>query len=216
MAKDFNKYQKGIVNRYYEHQETIRSERLSDLVAEIWLCEDSGKATKLWGRVQVALMKSGCNANRAAAIVGKRDTEALAKLVQELDAGKSGGLVSDTKSDAPGGSPADSTKPPIARGAQSVADGRTISQMQREKAAAGGYDSLDEGNLKRAMNAFKKKLKVTRRDDESRLGGRYVSSGKSSNITAITPPTQFPAAVWQELAKQGKLKPAGQGTYQLP
>lgn len=69
--------------------------------------------------------------------------------------------------------------------------------------------------LKRAMKAFKKRLKVTRVDDESRLGHGPMSGGGGSSIVAITPPNQYPKAVWEELVRQGKLKHAGQGTYEL-
>ncbi|MEX0654317.1 MAG: hypothetical protein WD534_06855 [Phycisphaeraceae bacterium] len=221
MAKDLTRHQEGIVKRYYEHQETTRSNRLSDLVAEIWLCEDPKKATKLWGHVQVALMKAGCNATLAAKVVGNMDTEALAKLVQEIDAGRTptaggGGAPAGAGGESGGATAAGDDSPKLARGAQSVADGRSIEQMKREKAAAGGYDSLEEGNLKRAMNAFRRKLKNIRRDDESQIRGRYVTRGEASKIVAISPPYEFPPAVWQELARLGRLKHAGQGTYQLP
>jgi hypothetical protein len=43
-----------------------------------------------------------------------------------------------------------------------------------------------------------------------------MSSGRPSGIVAITPPDQYPAAVWEELARQGKLKRAGSGLYELP
>jgi hypothetical protein len=66
-----------------------------------------------------------------------------------------------------------------------------------------------------ALKAFRKRLKLTRLDDESRLGYGPMSSGGKSGVIAITPPDQFPKAVWQELAKQGKLKPAGHGLYEL-
>jgi hypothetical protein len=69
--------------------------------------------------------------------------------------------------------------------------------------------------LKAALKAFKKRLKLTRLDDESRLGGGPMSSGRGSDIVAITPPNQYPQAVWDELVKQGKLKKAGHGTYEL-
>ena len=69
--------------------------------------------------------------------------------------------------------------------------------------------------LKRAYKAFKKRLKLTRLDDESRLGGGPLSGGRPSEIIAITPPREFPQAVWDELVRQGKLKRAGQGTYEL-
>ena len=211
MAKDLSRHQEKIVKRYYEHQETIRANRLSDLVAEIWLCEDQKKATRLWGQVQVALMKAGCNANQAASVVGKRDTEALAKLVQAIDAGKPTGNENAVPM-AP--QPPDAFPPEEPR-VKSVADGRTIEQMKREKAAAAGTDSLDDANLKRAMRAFRKKLKTSKLADESKLGGRYTTRGAASNIVAISPPYEYPAAVWQELARRGQLKYAGQGTYQL-
>jgi hypothetical protein len=70
-------------------------------------------------------------------------------------------------------------------------------------------------DLKRAFKAFKKRLKLTRLDDESRLRGGPLSGGRPSEIVAITPPHGFPPAVWEELVRQGKLKKAGQGTYEL-
>lgn len=68
--------------------------------------------------------------------------------------------------------------------------------------------------LKQALKAFRKRLKLTRLDEESKLGGGHLT-GRHSNIVAITPPNQFPPAVWDELVRQGKLKKAGHGTYEL-
>ena len=70
-------------------------------------------------------------------------------------------------------------------------------------------------DLKAALKAFKKRLKLTRLDAESNLGGGPLSSGRDSGIVAIVPPNQFPQAVWDELVRLGKLKKAGQGTYEL-
>lgn len=69
--------------------------------------------------------------------------------------------------------------------------------------------------LRLAMKAFRKRLKLTRLDDESRMGYGPTSSGQQSGIAAITPPDQFSQAVWQELANQGKLKHHGRGLYSL-
>ncbi len=69
--------------------------------------------------------------------------------------------------------------------------------------------------LKRAFKAFKKRLKLTRLDAESSLGGGPLSGGRDSAIVAITPPDQFPPAVWEELVRQGKLRRMGRGTYGL-
>ena len=69
--------------------------------------------------------------------------------------------------------------------------------------------------LKSALKAFKKRLKLTQLDDQSRIGKGPLSGGHPSGIVAITPPDQFPAAVWEELARQGKLKKVGSRLYEL-
>jgi hypothetical protein len=67
--------------------------------------------------------------------------------------------------------------------------------------------------LKAALKAYKKRLKLTQLDDASRIGRGPMSSGQGSSIAGITPPDQYPTAVWEELVKQGKLKHAGRGLY---
>ncbi len=69
--------------------------------------------------------------------------------------------------------------------------------------------------VKLALKAFKKRLKATRLDDESRVGHGPMSGGGKSGIVAIIPPSQYPVEIWAELVKQGKLKYAGQGFYEL-
>ena len=66
-----------------------------------------------------------------------------------------------------------------------------------------------------ALKAFRKRLKLTRLDDESRLGYGPMTGGGKSGVVAITPPDQFRREVWEELAKQGKLKYTRRGLYEL-
>lgn len=69
--------------------------------------------------------------------------------------------------------------------------------------------------LKQAMKAFKKRLKLTRLDAESSLGGGPFSSGRGSGIMGIQPPNQYPREVWDKLVELGKLRKVGSGVYEL-
>lgn len=82
-----------------------------------------------------------------------------------------------------------------------------------DSSSSSGTPSKEE--LKHALKAFRKRLKLTRLDEESRVAGGPLSGGRKSDIVAITPPNQFPQAVWDELVRQGKLKKAGHGMYEL-
>ena len=69
--------------------------------------------------------------------------------------------------------------------------------------------------LRRAMKAFKKRLKLSRLDAESGLGRGAMTGGSRSGIISIIPPHQYPKAVWDELVRQGRLKYVGQGLYEI-
>ena len=60
----------------------------------------------------------------------------------------------------------------------------------------GASEDFTPAYLKQAMKAFKKRLKLTRLDAESTLGGGPFSGGRSSGIVAIQPPNQYPRQVW--------------------
>jgi hypothetical protein len=78
-----------------------------------------------------------------------------------------------------------------------------------------GEPAPSKEELKAAFKAFKKRLKLTRLDEESRIAGGPLSKGGHSGIVAISPPHQFPQIVWDKLVEQGKLKRAGGGMYEL-
>lgn len=73
----------------------------------------------------------------------------------------------------------------------------------------------DPETLKRALKAFRKRLRLMRQDDESRLGHNAMTDGYRSAIVGIRPPAEFPAEVWQELLKQGLLRDEGRGMLAL-
>lgn len=73
--------------------------------------------------------------------------------------------------------------------------------------------AVSEGDMTAALKAFRKRLKLTRLDQESKLGGRYTSGGKKSDIDAIIPPNEFRPEVWKALEAAGRLRDAGGGFY---
>ena len=76
--------------------------------------------------------------------------------------------------------------------------------------------SLTKETIKRAMKAFRKRLKLTRLDDESRLGHDATSRGQRSQVMGVKPPEHYPAEVWEQLQAMGRLKHIGQGLYEIP
>lgn len=67
--------------------------------------------------------------------------------------------------------------------------------------------------VKQAYKAFKKRLKLTRLDSDSKLGVGPLSSGGGWGVVGIMPPHEYPKAVWDELVRQGKLMSMGDGLY---
>ena len=84
-----------------------------------------------------------------------------------------------------------------------------------EQDQAGQGNVVPPETLKRALKAFKKRLKLTSLDEDSRLG-RGALSGGHTGVCAIQPPDQFPREVWEELCRQGRLRHSGHGLYELP
>ena len=71
-----------------------------------------------------------------------------------------------------------------------------------------------DAEMKKALRAFKKKLKLQQLDDDSRLG-RSPLTGSRSSVVAIQPPPGYGREVWEQLAAQGYLRNDGGGFYAL-
>jgi hypothetical protein len=72
-----------------------------------------------------------------------------------------------------------------------------------------------ESELKRALGAFRKRLKVIRLDDDSKLGHGPLTGAKRETVVSIQPPAGFGKAIWEELADLGYLKRDTIGFYEL-
>lgn len=94
MAKrpDLSSTQRKIVDRYYQHRDTLMATKLSETVSELYLCaaEAGGekKAAKLWTSVATALKNTAADPARVNRILEKRDLPELARLAGELSSGR--------------------------------------------------------------------------------------------------------------------------------
>lgn len=197
-------YQKSKIDRYYQHLDTMTTQKLSELVSDLWLAEGQDRA-KMWEVVAKALPKTQADPARVARIMAGKDLQELAKLVGELSLARPVVAKSGT------GTPATSAPATATPPASTVA----AEEGKLDPKAVGPDGKPAPEVLKVALKAFRKRLKLTRLDEESKLGRSPLSAGKRSQVVAIVPPNQFPLTVWEELAAQGKLKTAGRGFYEL-
>jgi hypothetical protein len=216
MAKGdpLNSAQQKIVNRYYDNIDTIALQRVQELVGEIYLVEPGPKKEKLWRSVETHLKKLKVPAPQLERVMETQDVKMLAQLVSALTGTKPGASSAAAVKSAvgPGSAPAKLAAPvPVS---PSAVPASPAPEAAHSPVAIPGT-AYTEQDLKMAMHAFKKRLKLTKLDEESKLGRNPLSTGKGSGIFAIEPPRDYPAVVWEELVKRGRLKPAGKGFYQL-
>ena len=74
----------------------------------------------------------------------------------------------------------------------------------------------DQAVLKRALKAYRKRLKLMRLDDESSGSRNPLSKGESSSILGVKPPEQYPQEVWDLLVELDRLRDGGYGLLELP
>jgi hypothetical protein len=199
--------------QYGDHPDAQNLQKLADAVTELYMCTDDRDRTRLWSTASRLLSKTKADKERTAKILLEKRVGALSTLVTELQkeaARPKVGLAAlaepaAVSSPAPAASEDVVETDPVSREAPPAAPS--------PPGAVSSGPSSDE--LKHALKAFKKRLKLTRLNDESRLGNRAMTGGHKSAVVAIMPPREFPRGVWEELVRQGRLKPAGSGFYQL-
>jgi hypothetical protein len=81
--RDYTPYQRKVIQRHYKNQDTMRGQRISEMISEIYLATTPKKRATLWARMQKLLEDGGLPAPEVARIVGSQDVEALARLVEK-------------------------------------------------------------------------------------------------------------------------------------
>jgi hypothetical protein len=206
-GQDHSRFQRGVIQRYYEHADTIALQKLSEIVSDLYLAE-GGKATTLWNSARSALAKlAPPDDPHVMKVLSVRSVTGLAKLVNDLSAG-----AKATGSETQSTGPMDVIVGQVPSPAVTSEDAAASAEASATSPDAPPAPPTPE-QLKHAMKAFRKRLKLTRLDEESKLGrvGNPMSGGKKSGVVAIRPPRgpEFPQAVWDELVSQGKLRRSG-------
>lgn len=212
MAKGYDKgrARRGSEMQFVQSSDQELVQKLNEIASDLYMSTVESDIRRLWTSAHRLLLKSKADPVRIEAVMKARRAGALAMLVKELAQASKPGLRSATGMSASAAIPAPTSTPtPSAAPVQSSDD---VSEIQQSPAAS---SSPSTDQLKSAMRAFRKRLKLTKLDDESRLGNRAMTGGRQSQIVAILAPREFPPYVWEELAKQGKLKSAGSGFYEL-
>lgn len=84
--RDFSPHQKKIIKRYYENRDDLDDQRLSELVADLYLAEGK-KRQKLWQTARELMERLNLPAKRIDHVVASGDPALLAEVVKELQAG---------------------------------------------------------------------------------------------------------------------------------
>ena len=77
-------YQKGIVKRYYQNKDTLATQKLGEIISDLYLETVPQKQASLWKSAQAALLSAGANPVRVEKIVQEKNLKALADLAGEL------------------------------------------------------------------------------------------------------------------------------------
>lgn len=88
MSRSKEEHQKKIISRYYENRDQIDSQRLSELVTNLYLTESAKKLEKHWQTAEDIMTRLKVPKSRIEHVMKQRDPAILAEVVQDLQSGK--------------------------------------------------------------------------------------------------------------------------------
>jgi len=78
---DYTPYQTQIIKRYYNNRDSIMTQKLSELVTELYLAEGK-KREKVWKRITAALTQLGVEPDRIEQFVNMDNPAKLAEFLE--------------------------------------------------------------------------------------------------------------------------------------
>lgn len=82
-----SRYQKKVIQRYYDNRDQIDLQRLSELVTELYLAEGKQRAG-MWKTAEEAMRRLQVPDSRIDHVVATDDAAMLAEVVNDLQAGR--------------------------------------------------------------------------------------------------------------------------------
>jgi len=75
---EYSRYQKKVIERYYDHRDQIMLTRLGEIVTELYLADTEAKAKRLWSRAESAMKAIKVPAATMQHILQRKKPELLA------------------------------------------------------------------------------------------------------------------------------------------
>ena len=84
-GQEYSRSQRKIIDRYYQHEDTIVAQRLGEIVGDLALAAgDEKKLKSLWARAEKALAKTSLSEGDKRRVLESRDPELLGRLLAKL------------------------------------------------------------------------------------------------------------------------------------
>ncbi len=85
--RDYSKFQKKVIQRYYDNRPALDQQRLAELATELYLASDK-KKPKLWESAKELMERLGTPPSRVAHVLNTGDPAQVAEVVTDIQAGK--------------------------------------------------------------------------------------------------------------------------------
>lgn len=97
--REYSRYQQKVIQRYYDNRDQMDEQRLSELVASLYLAEGKKRA-KLWDSAKELMARLNVPLSRIEHVVKTADPAILAEVVKDIAAGKIRPAPKEKKSEA--------------------------------------------------------------------------------------------------------------------
>lgn len=88
MAKrEYTRYQKKVISRFYENRDQIDEQRLSELVTSLYLAANDTQKLRLWKQAEETMTRMKVPEGRVKHVVEKQDPAILAEVVKDVQSG---------------------------------------------------------------------------------------------------------------------------------